>query len=27
MPIYEYRCHDCGHLVEQLRSMSDADQP
>jgi len=27
MPIYEYRCHDCGHLAEQLRSMSDADKP
>jgi putative FmdB family regulatory protein len=27
MPIYEYRCHDCGHLTEQLRSMSAADEP
>lgn len=27
MPIYEYRCHDCGHLTEELRSMASADEP
>ncbi|HAI11808.1 MAG TPA: zinc ribbon domain-containing protein [Phycisphaerales bacterium] len=27
MPVYEYRCHDCGHLTEELRTMSAADEP
>ncbi|MCC7146761.1 MAG: zinc ribbon domain-containing protein [Phycisphaeraceae bacterium] len=27
MPIYEYRCRDCHHLTEALRSMSQADDP
>jgi len=22
MPIYEYRCQDCGHLFQKLQSMS-----
>lgn len=26
MPIYEYRCPDCGRTYEQLRKMSDADR-
>ncbi|NWF85156.1 MAG: zinc ribbon domain-containing protein [Bryobacteraceae bacterium] len=25
MPMYEYRCEECGRLYEQLRRMSDAD--
>jgi putative FmdB family regulatory protein len=25
MPIYEYKCDDCGRHYEQLRRMSDAD--
>ena len=25
MPIYEYKCQKCGHITEQLRSMSTAD--
>jgi putative FmdB family regulatory protein len=25
MPMYEYRCQDCGALYEQLRRMSEAD--
>ncbi|NND45315.1 MAG: zinc ribbon domain-containing protein [Xanthomonadales bacterium] len=24
MPIYEYRCRDCGHELERLQKMSDA---
>jgi len=24
MPIYAYRCHDCGHAVELLQKISDA---
>lgn len=24
MPIYEYRCNDCGHEFEALQKMSDA---
>lgn len=24
MPIYEYRCDDCGHELEKLQKMSDA---
>ena len=24
MPIYEYRCQDCGHELEKLQKMSDA---
>ena len=24
MPIYEYRCHECGHELEKLQRMSDA---
>jgi len=27
MPIYEYRCLDCGAHFDALRSMKDADQP
>jgi len=26
MPLYEYRCEDCGAAYEQLRRMSEADQ-
>jgi putative FmdB family regulatory protein len=26
MPMYEYRCADCGRLYEQLRRMSDAEK-
>ncbi|WP_321473707.1 zinc ribbon domain-containing protein [uncultured Paludibaculum sp.] len=26
MPMYEYRCTECGHLYEQLRRMSDSDK-
>ena len=25
MPIYEYRCSECGDTFEQFRRMSDAD--
>jgi putative FmdB family regulatory protein len=25
MPIYEYRCRQCGHAFEMLRRMKDAD--
>ncbi len=25
MPIYEYECESCGHRVEMLRKMDDAD--
>jgi putative FmdB family regulatory protein len=25
MPIYEYRCEDCGRVFEMLRRYSDAD--
>jgi len=25
MPIYEYKCSDCGKLYEQIRRMSEAD--
>lgn len=24
MPIYEYRCHACGHELEKLQKISDA---
>ncbi|GAA5219361.1 zinc ribbon domain-containing protein [Corallincola platygyrae] len=24
MPIYEYRCEDCGHQLEKLQRISDA---
>lgn len=24
MPIYEYRCDDCGHQLEKLQRMNDA---
>ncbi len=24
MPIYEYRCDDCGHQLEKLQKLSDA---
>jgi putative FmdB family regulatory protein len=27
MPIYEYRCEECGHLSEALRAMAAADEP
>ena len=26
MPIYEYRCQDCGHEFEELVRYSEADQ-
>lgn len=26
MPIYEYKCDDCGSRYEQIRRMSDADR-
>lgn len=26
MPMYEYRCKECGHQYEQLRRMSEADK-
>ncbi len=26
MPLYEYRCTDCGARFEQLRRMSEADR-
>ncbi len=26
MPMYEYRCQECGRQYEQLRRMSEADQ-
>jgi putative FmdB family regulatory protein len=26
MPMYEYRCGQCGHVFEQLRRMADADR-
>jgi putative FmdB family regulatory protein len=25
MPIYEYRCNDCGELFEKIARMSEAD--
>ena len=25
MPVYEYKCRDCGHTSEALRPMRDAD--
>jgi putative FmdB family regulatory protein len=25
MPLYEYRCQECGRTFEKLRRMSDAD--
>jgi putative FmdB family regulatory protein len=27
MPVYEYRCKDCGDKFEVLRSIKDADKP
>ena len=27
MPLYEYRCSDCGHQFDMLRPMSEADEP
>lgn len=24
MPIYEYKCHHCGHILEKLQKISDA---
>lgn len=26
MPVYEYACESCGHVTEELRRMSDADE-
>ena len=26
MPMYEYRCRECGKLFEMLRRMQDADR-
>jgi putative FmdB family regulatory protein len=25
MPIYSYRCHECGHRFEMLRGMNEKD--
>jgi putative FmdB family regulatory protein len=25
MPLYEYRCHNCGHVFEMLRRLKEAD--
>lgn len=25
MPIYEYQCHACGHVFDQLQKLSDPD--
>ncbi|MBN2677718.1 MAG: zinc ribbon domain-containing protein [Anaerolineaceae bacterium] len=27
MPIYVYKCQACGHEIEIIRPMSDADKP
>ncbi len=27
MPLYEYKCQDCGHHFDALRPMKDADKP
>jgi len=27
MPIYEYKCLDCGKIIETMRSISQADAP
>ncbi len=27
MPLYEYKCKDCGAHFDALRSMKDADKP
>jgi len=27
MPIYEYRCQNCGSVVEELRTTSTRDEP
>lgn len=27
MPLYEYRCPSCGNQFEQLRRLSQADEP
>jgi putative FmdB family regulatory protein len=27
MPIFEYRCEDCGHEFEELESIADRDKP
>ena len=27
MPLYEYRCYDCGHQFEMLRPMREANEP
>lgn len=27
MPMYEYRCQECGEAFERLRRMAEADQP
>jgi len=27
MPLYEYKCKDCGYQFDVLRSMKDADKP
>jgi putative FmdB family regulatory protein len=26
MPMYEYRCRECGERFEEIRSVSDSDQ-
>lgn len=25
MPLYEYRCHECGDIIEMIRPMSDRE--
>lgn len=27
MPVYEYKCDECGYKFEALRSIKDADKP
>jgi putative FmdB family regulatory protein len=27
MPIYEYKCQQCGHFIEKLRSIKSRDDP
>ncbi|SMP46513.1 FmdB family zinc ribbon protein [Anoxynatronum buryatiense] len=26
MPVYEYRCEECGHIFDQLRRMDEMDE-
>ncbi|TYP56663.1 FmdB family zinc ribbon protein [Thermosediminibacter litoriperuensis] len=27
MPVYEYKCEDCGHRFEVLRKLQERDEP